>query len=373
MAVRIDKQTSPTVPVTRTKSQEFAIHQWVTRLGSNDRERYYHDLGELLSAGVDTRNALDTIAGAYAGGKVGVLSSRVRDELIRGASLFEAMRLQTEFSAIEVFSVRVGEESGSLARIVSELHLHFKHQNQLRRKVVSALTYPAFVLFISIGVIVFMLTTVVPMFAGVFARFGKELPPLTRAVVRLSENAGYIVPFFLVVVLSILFLGIIRKRNNTVDLLLTRISYRIPFMGPLLRAGHAARTCRSMAMLLSADVPLTEALALTADLAGSQVFRNALERTATEVIRGMPLHKALSETGALDRPALAMLKVGEEVNRLDDVFLRLSEKYHDVVEVRASALTSVMEPALIVLISVFVGVILVAMYLPMFKLSTTLN
>lgn len=343
------------------------------RLSGRARERFYHDLSELLRAGMDTRNALGTMAEAHGGSPIGAAATGLCERLVEGASLHAAMQEQRTFSALEAFSIRIGEESGDLAGIATELHGHYAQLNRLKRKIVAAISYPAFVTVISFGVITFMLAIVVPMFADVFKRFGKDLPPLTKAVVAASHHGGLIVILLLAVIVVGVIIGVLRRRFPSVDLATVRVLYRLPFIGPLVKEGHTARTCQAMAMLLAADVPLTEALALAADMSGSSLFRNGLRTSGSAVVRGVPLHEALKDTRLFDTSSIALIKVGEEVNRLDRMFLRMADRARSALEQRATVMTSILEPTLILLVAVFVGIVLVAMYLPLFRLGSMLD
>lgn len=342
-------------------------------LSGRARERFYHDLSELLSAGMDTRNALETLAAAHGRAAIGQAARELGDRLVEGASLHESMQHQGAFSELEAFSIRIGEESGDLARIATDLHDHYAQMNGLRRKIIAAVSYPAFVTVISFGVIAFMLAVVVPMFSDVFKRFGKELPPLTRSVVYASRHGDLLIMAVLLPILLLIIVQMVRKRMPAVDHASTRVIYAVPFIGGLVREGHAARTCRAIGMLLASDVPLTDSLLLAADMSGSPLFRTGLQASSASVVRGTPLHQALEETRLFDASAIALVKVGEEVNRLDRMFTRLAERSQSALEQRATVMTSILEPALILMVAVFVGIVLVAMYLPLFKLSTTLG
>jgi type IV pilus assembly protein PilC len=242
---------------------------------------------------------------------------------------------------------------------------------KLMRMVRQAFAYPAFILCITLGVVFFMMNVVVPMFAQVFARSGAELPALTQHVLSVSaflRDTWYILLMLLVGVA----LGLVLVRKNSTWLVWSeRIGLRLPVLGPLRHRALLARFCKSMAFLLHSGSPLDRALELSERMSTSPRLRAALASIRTQVIRGSSLQQAMAQHAVFDGQLVAMIGVAEEVKQLDTMFARLGERYAADVQHRTAILGSVLEPATILVIACLVGTVLVAMYLPMFKLSTT--
>lgn len=334
------------------------------------RERLFRELHLLLNAGVDPRGVLDLLAEAQPDEHTRRIVRGVRDGVLRGQLLSEAMERSGHFSPHESHSIRIGEESGRLAAVALQLAEHYADRMKLRRMVRQAFAYPAFVLVITLVVVGFMMQVVVPMFAQVFARSGAELPALTRQVLAASDFFRAAWPFILLALASLALVVAAGRKRKGWRALEERIGMRIPVLGPLRRKALLARYSRTMAFLLSAGTPLHRALELSERMGGSPALEHALAAIRNDVVRGRPLHEAMRAHALFDAPMVAMIGVAEEVKQLDAMHLRLSERYTAEVQHRTAILGSVLEPATILLIAVLVGVVLVAMYLPMFKLST---
>lgn len=336
------------------------------------KERLFRDMHLLVVAGVDPRTMLDLLVSAQGHGRsVGALH-QVREAVLSGIPLSVAMSEAGVFSAHEEHAVRVGEESGRLADILLQLADHHAERIALRRLVRQAFAYPLFVLAVTMVVVLFMMNVVVPMFAEVFARSGAELPALTAGVLVVSQVVRSAWPVLLGG-LFLLALGVARLdrhaafrrwKEGAID--------RLPVLGPLSRKAGLARFCSAMAFLLRAGTPLDRALFLAEGMAGTARSQHALSDVRGRVIAGVSLRQAMAAHTVFDPEMVAMIGVAEEVKQLDHMFGRLAERYAADVKHRTTMLGSVLEPITILIIALLVGTVLVAMYLPMFKLSTTL-
>jgi type IV pilus assembly protein PilC len=343
------------------------------RKGLSDarKERLFRELHLLLHAGVDPRSVLDLLLKAQKDDAARRIMSAVREGVMRGQLLSTAMEGGGAFTEYEVQSIRIGEESGRLPPVCLQLADHHAEHLKLMRMVRQAFAYPAFILCITLGVVFFMMNVVVPMFAQVFARSGAELPALTQHVLSVSaflRDTWYILLMLLVGVA----LGLVLVRKNSTWLVWSeRIGLRLPVLGPLRHRALLARFCKSMAFLLHSGSPLDRALELSERMSTSPRLRAALASIRTQVIRGSSLQQAMAQHAVFDGQLVAMIGVAEEVKQLDTMFARLGERYAADVQHRTAILGSVLEPATILVIACLVGTVLVAMYLPMFKLSTT--
>ena len=341
-----------------------------SRLSDVRRERIFRDLHLLVQAGVDPRTVLDLLVKAQSEKVSREVLGKVRDGVMRGLLISDSMEEAQVFTPYEVHSMRIGEESGRLASVCEQLADHHADRIKLTRMVRQAFAYPLFILVITLAVVFFMMNVVVPMFAQVFARSGAELPALTQAVLRVSGFIRTAWPVLLVLGAAAVVLVASFGKRATDHPAVERVLFTLPVLGDIRRKALLARHCRAMAFLLQAGSPLDRALELCAEMAGSPHLFHALRQVRQEVVLGRTLQNAMVQHRIFDTQLIAMLAVAEEVKQLDVMYLRSSERYAADVQHRTSVLGSILEPATILVIAVLVGTVLVAMYLPMFKLST---
>lgn len=340
--------------------------------GFNDKkkERFYSELSILFSAGVDIRSALELIEEEQPKEKDRALFATIKEAVIGGSSLSKALQQTGLFTMYEYYSLQIGEESGRLTEVLSELSNFFTKKIQQKRQLTSALSYPAVVFFASFGAIFFMMKFVVPMFSDVFKRFKGELPAFTKLIIRISDAFGnyslYIIVGFIALAV---FLYSQRKavwyRKYGAELIL-----RTPIMKDMIGKIYLARFCQSMNLLISAKTPLVTAIDLVKKMVGFYPIEVSLEIVQDDLLKGKPLHLSLSKFKIYNRRMISLIKVAEEVNQLDTMFARLSKQYSDEVEHQTSILGSLIEPIMIIFLGVLVAVILVAMYLPLFQMSS---
>lgn len=336
------------------------------------KERLFRELALLLRSGVDPRTVLELLQAAQGDQGARDIVSSIRQAIVRGSSLSDAMERTAAFTPYERFSVRMGEESGRLADVFEELANHHADRIAIRGMLRQAFAYPIFVLCITTGVIAFMMNVIIPMFAQVFARSGTELPALTRSVLKMSKILRTYWPWMLTMIAALGFaIGMIKRNKNSL-VHLERLVWFVPVLGPIQRKTRLARFCRSMAFLLSSGAPLDRALELSEQMTGSIRLQRALAIVRGEVVKGNTLGRSLARHSEFEPTMVAMIGVAEEVKQLDRMFQRLAERYMADVKQRTAMLGSVLEPAMILIIAVLVGVVLVAMYLPMFKLGTAM-
>lgn len=334
------------------------------------KERFYSELFILFSAGVDIRSALELIEDEQPKEKDRLLFSSIKESVIAGNSLSKALQQTGLFSLYEFYSLQIGEESGRLTEVLAELSTFFTKKIQQKRQLTSALSYPAVVFFASFGAIFFMMKFVVPMFSDVFKRFKGELPAFTKLIIRISDAFGnYSIYFILGFLILFIFLYNQRKatwfRKYGAELML-----RTPIMKDMIGKIYLARFCQSMNLLISAKTPLVTAIDLVKKMVGFYPIEVSLEVVQEDLLKGKPLHLSLAKFKIYNRRMISLIKVAEEVNQLDTMFARLSKQYSDEVEHQTSILGSLIEPIMIIFLGVLVAVILVAMYLPLFQMSS---
>ncbi len=286
-----------------------------------------------------------------------------------GSTLAESMRRHpVTFNDLFTNMVDVGETGGILDVVLQRLATYIEKAASLKRKVKSALVYPAAIIGVAMLVIVFMLTFVIPTFAAMFKEMGADLPLPTRIVVGLSDFVrGYL---FLIVAA---WIGVIfglrqyyRTDNgrSTIDALLLKP----PVFGPLIRKVAVARFTRTLGTLVQSGVPILEALRITASTAGNRVVERAVMQCRASVAEGKTLTEPLKVSGVFPPMVTQMISVGEQTGALDAMLGKVADFYDDEVDVTVSTLTSLLEPIMIVFLGIVIGGLVVAMYLPIFRL-----
>jgi type IV pilus assembly protein PilC len=373
-------QVKKTIPFDTKKSEKNAfdfLNKDIKLFGGgfNDKkkERFYSELSILFSAGVDIRSALELIEEEQVKEKDKLLFSKIKESVIAGSSLSKAIEQAGVFSTYEFYSLQIGEESGRLTEVLSELTNFFSKKIHQKRQLISALSYPAMVFFVAIGAIFFMMKFVVPMFSDVFKRFKGELPYFTKLIIRCSDFVShYSIYLFLGITILILFLYNQRKAV-WYRKLGARIILRTPVIKNMISKIYLARFCQSMNLLISAKTPLITAIDLVAKMVDFYPIEVSLGVVRDDIMKGQALHLSLAKFNIYNKRMISLIKVAEEVNQLDTMFSRLSKQYSDEVEHQTNILGSLIEPIMVIFLGLLVGIILVAMYLPMFQMSTTVG
>ncbi|MDJ1486107.1 type II secretion system F family protein [Cytophagaceae bacterium YF14B1] len=334
------------------------------------KEAFYTQLGILLESGIDIKTALELLTEEQTSERDKAMLTQITSQVVKGTPLSQAMREAETFSVYEIFSTEIGEESGKLAYTLTQLSGYYQKKIKQRRQIISALTYPAIVSCTSFGAVFFMLRFVVPMFEDVFKRFGGNLPLITQWVVDLSNVLGdYFMYFF---VGSVLMAGWIYKERKKEWLrkLSARVLLRIPFIGNLVARIYLTRLSFAFTLLLGSRINLTRAIALVRQMIPFYPLEVSLRQMEDDIVNGSFMHTSMAKFPIYPKRMISLIKVGEEVNQLPEFFEKIAKQYSDEVEHQSSLLSSVLEPLIIVFLGVLVGFILIAMYLPLFKMST---
>ncbi len=335
------------------------------------KANFYNDLNILLSSGIDLHSALILMSEETTNKDEKKVYDQIRKHVINGLSLSEAIERTKKFSTYEYYSLKIGEETGSINDILKDLVSFYAKRIEQKRKMKSAFSYPLFVLFIAIVAVIFMMIFVVPMFQDVFARFGNELPYLTQVVINISDTLIHNSWAIIGIVGAMVVLYLLARRHKHFNRVKSGILLRIPFWGELVRKMYLSRFALAMSLLTSAHIPMLQALELVRKMITFYPIQASLAKAEQDITKGKSLHESLSQFKIFDKRMLSLLKVGEEVNQLDIVFNRLKKQYMEDVDYQTSMANGIIEPLMIIVVGVFVGIILVSMYLPIFKLSTS--
>lgn len=341
------------------------------QLPDKKKEEFYLEFSTLLLSGIDIRTAFDLVLVDQKKNRETKVFTSIKEEVIKGASLSHAVQESGKFSSYEYQSIRIGEETGKLGEVLKELALYYKSKIGQRRKIISALTYPIIVLCTSLGAVFFMLKFVVPMFADVFTRFGGDLPWITAFILRLSNwiDSSFLWGVLLLTVVSIFLYS--SRQKLWYRKWSSRIILRIPVAGELVRKIHLARFANTMRLLVGTNTPLLYAIQLIEQMTDFYPIQQSLRQTEQSIMRGESLHQSLAAFDFYPAKVIQLIRVGEEVNRLEFFFEKIALQLTEEVEYKTSTISTVLEPLIIIFLGLVVGLILIAMYLPMFQMSNS--
>ncbi len=302
----------------------------------------------------------------------GFALGKVRMALISGKLPSEAFQLGDHLTPFDLGLIRVGENTGTLEGRLQSLSELYAVRSERRSKVLNALLYPAVVLLLSLIVTAIMLTVVVPMFTGLYARFGKELPQLTKAVVWLSDHFAFIALFSAALIAAAMALFRLLLRSTQKERAL-KVLLKAPLLGPLVLDSLKQQVFYSLAALLHGQVPLDNALQTVSEAYSNPVIKKGLQVSKEQILLGQPAAISLERVGLTGPEETAILGVGEESGHLAEGFSELSLYFSDSMDSRSKVLTTLIEPLLILFLGTIVGTILIALYLPIFGLSSTIQ
>ncbi len=340
-------------------------------LSDKKKEAFYHELGILFSAGVDIKSSMELIEEEQVKAKEKALFCTIREQIISGGSLSQALLSTGKFSQYEYHSIQIGEETGKLSLVLKELARFYQNKIKQQRQIVSALSYPVLVLSTSLGAIFFMINYIVPMFADIFKRFGGDLPWITAFILSISQAISSYFYLFLLILASCAVVFYTQREKDWFRRLVSMAILKIPFIGEMVRKIYLARFCHSMTLLIGSKIPLVRALSLVKQMIGFYPLEESISQIEHDILHGGALHQSMAHFPIYHKRMVSLVKVGEEVNQLEMFFDKIGKQYTEDVEHQTSVISSLMEPLMIIFLGLIVGVILIAMYLPLFKLSST--
>ena len=340
-------------------------------LADKKKEGFYNELGTLIRSGIDIRSALELTIGSYTNKKDIDLFKSLQRNVIEGRSLSATLQAESKFSPYEYYSVKIGEETGRLGEVLGELASFCKAKISQQRKIIGAITYPLLVLFTSFAAVFFMIRFVVPMFADVFTRFGGKLPFLTALIVSFSNWFDRYIYLLLFLLLALIAAYLLCRRKPWFKKHLSLFILRIPLVGEITKKVYLARFANTMRLLTQTSTPLLQALELIRQMITFYPIEHSLLQAEQDILIGKSLSEALSKHDFYPAKFVQMIKIAEEVNKLEYFFGQLSEQYTEEVEYKTNAISGLLEPLIIIFLGLVVGVILIAMYLPMFQMSSS--
>jgi type IV pilus assembly protein PilC len=299
----------------------------------------------------------------------------VKAQVETGSTLADALKKYPKvFDTLFVSLVQAGEVGGILDTILSRLATYTEKSMKLKQKVTGALKYPSFVLIAAGGIMVLLLGKVIPTMAGIFKGVGnRELPALTRFVVLLSDNFIKYLPWFALGATLFVIAFVMFKRSKFGGRFLDLILLKTPIIGTLVQKSSIARFTRTLGTLVSSGVPILDGLDVVARSAGNKVIEEGINYTRAKVAEGKNIAGPLGETKIFPPMVVQMIGVGESTGALDVMMTKIADFYDDEVDSAVDALTSMIEPMLMIVIGGMVGFVLIAMYMPIFSMADNLG
>jgi type IV pilus assembly protein PilC len=332
-------------------------------------------LSTMIDAGLPLVQALDILCAQTENSTLAQAVREVKQSVEGGTSFGDALRKHPRiFDGLYVNMVDAGELGGILDTILGRLSIYIERAMNLKKKIKSAMVYPAVVLVVAIVIVAGLLIFVIPQFANLFTSFGGTLPAPTRMVIAMSNflvgwGGGVIAVALASAMVSLKKFYGTDKGRLTID----RFLLKTPVFGILLRKVAVAKFARTLGTLISSGVPMLEAMEITAKTSGNKVVESALIETRSSISEGKTMAEPLCQSRVFPPMVVQMITVGETTGSLDNMLTKVADFYDDEVDVAVEALTSMLEPMLMVFLGIVVGFIVIAMYLPVFKLAAAIS
>jgi len=354
----------------REKGREFPfLPKFPGRVNQKRLAIFTRQFSVMLDAGLPLVQALEIMGEQQDHIKFKEIINKTRTDVEGGMSLAEAMEKQpAAFNDLYVNMVAAGEAGGILDIILNRLAAYLEKAVKLNNQVKSAMIYPVTVITIAIGVVWIIMWKVIPVFTQLFAGLGGELPFLTKMVVAASKIIGTWSPVIIIALVMSFFA--LRAYHNTYrgKRVIDGILLKVPIMGELLRKIAVARFCRTLATLTSSGVPILDGLQITAKTAGNAIIHDAVMAVRKAVEEGKTLSGPLAQTKVFPKMVVQMINVGEQTGALDQMLSKIADFYEEEVDVAVDGLMKLMEPLMIVFLGGIIGVIVTAMYMPMYTI-----
>lgn len=343
------------------------------KIPARDMSVFCRQFASILKAGVSVINALEMLAEQTENKKLKEAIVNTQSNVEKGENLSDSMRQNDAFPSILIDMVRAGEASGSLENSLTRMAIQFEKDAKLNGIVKKAMMYPIVLICVMIGVVIVMLTFVIPSFMTMFEDLDSELPATTKAILAMSNSLKNYWYIYIIVVVGIVVGIQMYKRTDNGKHNLDKLKLKIPVFGVLQTKSACASFARTMSTLLQAGMPMIDALEISASTMKNVLFYDGLQKVKNGVSLGLPLSNQLKATGLFPAMVVHMVGIGEETGNVEEMLTNSATYYEEEVEVQTQALTSLMEPIIIVLMAFVVVLLIMAIYQPMIQLYNTLG
>ncbi len=339
---------------------------------AEDIALFSRQLATMMAAGIPLVQSFEIVGNGHDKPAVQKLILDIKADVEGGSALHEALgKHPLYFDDLYVNLVEAGEQAGALESLLDKIATYKEKTEALKKKVKKALFYPAAVMVVAVVVTVILLIFVIPQFESLFKGFGADLPAFTQFVINMSrwlQNNGIL--FGAAIAGAVYGFLYMKKRSKKMRETLDRVVLKAPIIGPILEKAAIARFARTLATMFAAGVPLVEALDSVAGATGNIVFENAVLKMRDEVATGQRLQQAMANTQLFPNMVIQMIAVGEESGALDEMSGKVATFYEADVDNAVDSMSSLLEPLIMAILGVLVGGLVIAMYLPIFKLGS---
>lgn len=372
-AVRADLRRQGVVP-SRIRKQSPGLFKGKGKITMGDIAIFSRQLATMLAAGIPLVQAFEIVGNGHENQAMQKLIMAIKGDVEGGNSLADALaKHPLYFDDLFVNLVEAGEQAGALETLLDKVATYKEKTEAIKKKIKKALTYPAAVLVVAFVVTIILLIFVIPAFEDLFQGFGADLPAFTRVVIDLSvfvREQGWILAFMLGgAVYAFLYF---KKRSRPMRHFLDRVALKAPILGPILQKAAIARYARTLSTMFAAGVPLVEALESVAGATGNIVYEVGVLQMKDEVSTGQRLQQAMENTDLFPNMVIQMIAVGEESGSLDEMSSKVADFYEEDVDNAVDNLSSLLEPMIMAILGILVGGLVVAMYLPIFKMGSVI-
>jgi type IV pilus assembly protein PilC len=345
------------------------------RIKTRDLVIFTRQFATMIDAGLPLVQCLHILGDQQENPTFREIIQQVKSDVEQGSTFADALGKHPKpFDPLYVNLVAAGEIGGILDTILNRLAVYLEKADALARKVRGAMVYPASVLVVAVGVMVLMLVKIIPVFEAMFTDFGGTLPGPTQAVINISHwMQKWLVWFVLATVAGLAGYFQARRRVPSFRRRTDALALKLPIFGPLLRKVAVARFTRTLGTMIASGVPILDGLEIVAKTAGNMVVEEALRDVRTAISEGKTIAEPLAESQVFPGMVVHMIAVGEETGAMETMLSKIADFYDDEVEAAVDALTAMLEPAMMVLLGGTVGGMLIAMYLPIFKIADTIH
>ncbi|MGE8279016.1 MAG: type II secretion system F family protein [Stenotrophomonas sp.] len=346
-----------------------------TPIKAKDIAFFSRQMATMMKSGVPIVSSLEIIGGGHKNPRMAKMIGQIRADLEGGSSLYEAIsKHPVQFDELYRNLVRAGEGAGVLETVLETIANYQENLETLKGKIKKALFYPAMVIAVALLVSSVLLIWVVPQFEDIFKSFGTDLPVFTQMIVTASDfMVGW---WWAMLLLAFVVIGgssYLYKRSPSMQHTFDRLILKFPVIGQIMNNSAIARFARTTAVTFKAGVPLVEALGIVAGATGNKVYEEAVLRMRDDVSVGYPVNMAMKQVNIFPHMVIQMTAIGEEAGALDTMLFKVAEYFEQEVNNAVDALSSLIEPLIMVFIGVVVGSMVVGMYLPIFKLASTVG
>ena len=353
----------------RKQTQLFSSNQKIT---TGDIAVFSRQLATMMASGIPLVQAFEIVGQGHDNPSMQKLILDIKGDVEGGSALHEALAQHPlYFDDLFVNLVEAGEQAGALETLLDKIATYKEKTEAIKKKIKKALTYPVAVFVVAIVVTIILLVFVIPQFESLFQGFGADLPAFTRMVVDMStfvRTKGYLLALG-VGGAAFTFLYF-KKRSKKMRETLDRITLKLPIIGGIMEKSAIARYARTLSTMFAAGVPLVEALESVAGATGNIVYENAVMQMKDEVSTGQRLQQSMENTDLFPNMVIQMIAVGEESGQLDDMSAKVADFYEEDVDNAVDNLSSLIEPLIMAILGVLVGGLVIAMYLPIFKMGS---